>query len=266
MYWRKYGVVIFLLVVTLAAAGCRLQVAAPTPVTEVVATAASPTATETAGEENASTTPAVTGTSPQITATAESTPVAGDPEVSVSPRSVTVGREAELTASGFPARTDVVIGIGRVNSEYDVLKEVQTDTDGSLETSLTIPEVVTPEEAWVVVVDAVDHPAKAVSDALQVQSGTSQASIVVQTNSASVGESVQVEGEGFPANVTVELGIGRVNSEYDLLESTESDAEGAFQAQFTIPEFVDPEDAWVIVAAADENRVKAISAEIEITR
>lgn len=194
----------------------------------------------------------------------ESPPREDEPSVLVSPLQVSAGMEVTVKVLGFPANADLAIGIGRVNSEYDVLTRVQAEEDGSQSKQVKVPDFVSEEDEWVFVVIAQDSRVRAVSDTLQVEVDE-DASVLLSRYSARVGQELIINGVGFPPASTVELGIGRVNSEYDLVSSVETDAAGAFQAPLTIPDFVDPKDRWVIVAVADKGQVKVISGEIEIT-
>lgn len=89
--------------------------------------------------------------------------------------------------------------------------------------------------------------------------------IAVEPLTAAVGSEIMISGKYFPAGALVELGIGRVNSEYDLVTTAETDAEGSFNKAFAIPGFVETEDRWVIVATAEEGRIKVFSEELNIT-
>lgn len=89
---------------------------------------------------------------PAPTDTPDSTPVDQDPTIQVEPLTTAVGGEVEILGEGFPANTRVEIGIGRVNSEYDIVDAAQTDGDGHLQTTFVIPDFVQPEDRWVIVV------------------------------------------------------------------------------------------------------------------
>ena len=89
--------------------------------------------------------------------------------------------------------------------------------------------------------------------------------IEVQPLTAAVGRAVVISGENFPANSQVEIGIGRVNSEYDVVDAAQTDAEGNLETTFVIPDFVQPQDNWVIVVRADSGRIEVFSEELEIT-
>ena len=185
--------------------------------------------------------------------------------VEVSPRRVAVGSTVDVLARGFTPGADMEIGIGRVNSEFDVISQGETGPDGTLSTEVTIPDFVDPADEWVVVVQEQGSPAKAVSGKLEVGSRRSQASLVVLSASVSVGDAIDVRGSGFPSDTQVALGIGRVNSEYDLTDSVKTDKDGQFRTQYTIPDFVDVEDGWILVAVTDDDRVKVITEPVKIS-
>ncbi len=84
----------------------------------------------------------------------------------------------------------------------------------------------------------------------------SAASIEVRPLEAAVGEELTVTGSGFPPQETVQLGIGRVNSEFDVLKQVTTHSQGAFQAGLTVPEFVDPAD--------NHFRITVISEQVDI--
>ena len=88
--------------------------------------------------------------------------------------------------------------------------------------------------------------------------------IGVEPLDPAVGGEVVIIGSNFPPEAEVQMGIGRVNSEYDLVETAQTDAEGNLDAVFRIPDFVEPEDRWVIVVTAEQSRVKVFSEELEI--
>lgn len=73
-------------------------------------------------------------------------------EVSIWPRVGDAGTEITLMASGFPPNTEVGIGLGPYASEYEVIEDVMTDDEGSLEMMLTVPDYVDPGDRWVYLV------------------------------------------------------------------------------------------------------------------
>lgn len=69
---------------------------------------------------------------------------------------------------------------------------------------------------------------------------------------------------GFPPDTDVDLGIGRLNSEYDIIDQQRTDSTGSLRVVLTVPGFVEGGDQWVIVATADEGRIKALSQPLEV--
>jgi hypothetical protein len=74
------------------------------------------------------------------------------PTVSISPQSGPAGTTVQLTAIGLPASSTVNIGIGPPESEFEVIDQATTDSDGRLNISVTVPDYVNPGEEWLFVV------------------------------------------------------------------------------------------------------------------
>jgi hypothetical protein len=60
--------------------------------------------------------------------------------VSLEPDRGPTGAVVSLSATGLPADTPVVIGVGPPSSAYDVLAEGRTGADGTLKRSVTVPD------------------------------------------------------------------------------------------------------------------------------
>jgi hypothetical protein len=90
-----------------------------------------------------------------------------------------------------------------------------------------------------------------------------QPEISISPRTVSQGAKIQIQGRGFPSGAEVRLGFGRVNSEFDLIYKTQATQEGDFKTELEVPEFVNPEDSWVIVAAADNLRIKVFTDPIQ---
>ncbi|MFW5749063.1 MAG: LysM peptidoglycan-binding domain-containing protein [Chloroflexota bacterium] len=72
--------------------------------------------------------------------------------VSIAPDSGPAGTTVTLSASGFPSGVRVEVGLGRAESEYDVIARREINRDGTLSALLTIPLTADPDEEWVGVV------------------------------------------------------------------------------------------------------------------
>ena len=119
----------------------------------------------------------------QLPEATETTPPAGsDPAIDISPLSGSPGTEVQVMVSGFPANIPVDIGIGRVNSEYDVITSANTDQDGNLERTIVIPNFVTPDDEWVIVAAAVNQNITAVSDIFDVTQSEDPDNLFTSTN------------------------------------------------------------------------------------
>jgi len=187
-----------------------------------------------------------------------------EPAVSISPASGAPGTEVEVVGQGFPAETVVEIGVGLENSEYEVADTRETGPDGSLSASATIPDYAEAGERWVVVMVTEDGAYEAISNVFEVEEAGFQGTVAIAPTSGSPGTEVEVVARGFPPNAPVEIGIGRVDSEYDVIASAETDGDGRVSTQIVIPSFVEPEDRWVIVVAAEEQPVTAVSDEFDV--
>jgi hypothetical protein len=60
--------------------------------------------------------------------------------LSVSPMQGAVGDALTVTAQGLPPNTPVIIGAGRPQAAYEVIDQARTGSDGTLQTSIWIPD------------------------------------------------------------------------------------------------------------------------------
>lgn len=103
-----------------------------------------------------------------------------DPAASVSPRQAPPSASVRISASGFAPSSQVEIGFGPPNSEYEVVGSARTDADGALRTSLPVPDWAEAGRDYVwVVADADSHP-KAVTATFQVQANAGEGAMRVE--------------------------------------------------------------------------------------
>lgn len=88
----------------------------------------------------------------------------GQVEASISPTSGPPGTEVNVTAVGFPSNIGVEVGAGPVASEYTITDLAETNVNGVVRTTVTIPETATPGEQWVAVVVSGDDALQAISN------------------------------------------------------------------------------------------------------
>jgi hypothetical protein len=265
----RRGILVLTLLIAIAALslGCeRLREAAPTMPTATEETAPTPTEVPTeAPTEPPDPSPTAEPTATSIPPTATPPSTSLDPTVVIAPTSGAPGSEIEISATGFRPRTAVEIGIGRVESEYNVVDTAEADAEGQVATTVTLPEFAEDGEQWVAVVSVIGQPVRGTSNTFSVTGAADTPTVAVTPQAGSPGTRITVRAEGFTPGATVDIGFGRVNSEYDVLTSDQADAAGALVTDVPVPDFADPEDQWVFVAADLDRGVKAISDPFDVT-
>lgn len=82
------------------------------------------------------------------------------------------------------------------------------------------------------------------------------------------GTMVQVNATGFPPTTDVEIGVGHWGSEYEVVQSSQTDRQGALNAQVEIPDFANVDEEWVVVVAVESSkpdRLKVTSNRFSVT-
>ncbi|QPC84694.1 LysM peptidoglycan-binding domain-containing protein [Phototrophicus methaneseepsis] len=92
---------------------------------------------------------------------------------------------------------------------------------------------------------------------------TGEQSVSISPLSGPAGTQVEITASGFPANTQVEIGVGPYESEYSVIETTTTDANGNLVADGRIPSDVDAGDEWVFVVVLDNE--ETISEVFEVT-
>ena len=100
-------------------------------------------------------------------------PASTEPAISISREVASVGDSVTVSASGFPPDTEVVVGVGPPQSEYDVLRRVRTDGRGNVEAAVSVPQFAADNREIVFVVATADTRTKVVSDRLMITSNGS---------------------------------------------------------------------------------------------
>jgi LysM repeat protein len=90
----------------------------------------------------------------QVSLTWQRVDAPGDESVAISPTNGPVGSEIAVTATGYSPNVVATVGIGRANSEPTTEQSVTTDANGTLATTIVLPESAAVGESWVVLVRA----------------------------------------------------------------------------------------------------------------
>ncbi|MBK8904101.1 MAG: GerMN domain-containing protein [Anaerolineaceae bacterium] len=85
----------------------------------------------------------------------------------------------------------------------------------------------------------------------------------ISPTTGTAGTAVQLTASGLPANAQVELGVGLVASEYDIVASAMTDANGNLNALVQIPETAEANNQWVVVVEGPSG-AKTISNEFNV--
>jgi hypothetical protein len=87
------------------------------------------------------------------------------------------------------------------------------------------------------------------------------AMLTLSTNSAHPGDRVTLTGSGFPAGAMVGIGFGPVNSEYDIITSTQAGADGRFTTEVAVPTQAGPGE---LVFVAEVNNATVLTTPLSI--
>jgi LysM repeat protein len=92
------------------------------------------------------------------------------------------------------------------------------------------------------------------------QEGATEPTVVIFPTSGEAGTQVEIRAGGFPARTKVALGVGRENSEFDAVDTLNTDTIGNLQTQINIPAYAEPGERWVvIVSSLGSQSIQAVS-------
>lgn len=85
------------------------------------------------------------------------------------------------------------------------------------------------------------------------------AEVRVAESTAAPGSTVSVEASGFAPSTQVQIGFGVPRSEYDVIASVTTDAQGSLARQVQVPGWAMAGQPYVVVVAAPGNDPRAVS-------
>lgn len=97
-------------------------------------------------------------------------PTPGPASVTILTSTAAPGSTVTVQARGFTPNSTVEIGFGQPRSEYSVVDEARTDVEGSLETSVEVPDWANRGQPYVIVVTSPDNDPRETSDPFMVGS------------------------------------------------------------------------------------------------
>lgn len=92
------------------------------------------------------------------------TPADGQPSLTFTPSSGSPETPFQLMATGLPPNAEVEIGLGPVDSEFEIFDSAQTDDAGVLNREVTLPDWLDVNGDWVFVIDYNQGEVRIISD------------------------------------------------------------------------------------------------------
>jgi LysM repeat protein len=190
----------------------------------------------------------------------------GETAVLIEPDAGPPGSTIDVTARNFPANTEVTVGIGEPATEPTTNFRATTNANGTLNTQITVPEGAQPNQQFMVVV-YVPGPggARATSQEFITTSGQSGPGVIVRPEQGPPGTMVRLQSGGFAPNTPVEIGFGRVESEYDIIAQAMTNADGGIDRQVSVPSFAQPGDEYIFVVTPPNSPQDIISNVFTVT-
>jgi LysM repeat protein len=188
--------------------------------------------------------------------------VPGDPQVLLVPSSGPAGTEVEVRISGFPANQEVNLALGVEGQPTLDPFTVTTNSQGRVQTNVTIPTTAQPGERWVVTARGPEG-IETTSNVFLVATG--QENVTITPTSGPVGTEVTVNASGFLPDETVNVGIGRAGSEPTVTQTAQTDGQGNVTTTIAVPEAAEPGREWRVVVGTQGWRITALSEIFTVT-
>lgn len=189
------------------------------------------------------------------------------PSISISPVSGPTRTTVQVIATGFPADSELVFGIGPEGQAIET-NRVATGPQGQAESSLNVPESSAPGQTLAVIAFVTQEDGVIEASAnFDVTSGDTPPAVPVQISPTNgpAGSTVQVTASGLPANAVIDIGAGEAESEYDIIAQAQSDAQGNLSRSVRIPELANAGEEWVIAVTPSGSPADYISNAFTVT-
>lgn len=194
-----------------------------------------------------------------------STPTPLNPRVEIFPTNGPPGTKITAEGDGWPSDAEIQLDVGQKGKDSHMSYDVRIAADGTFTRELLIPRAAEPGQRWTVVGTIETPSLEIASNEFQVIEQAYHGTVEISPHSGPPGTIVRVMGQDFPPDTQVEIGVGRPNSEYDVVTTAHTDGKGHVDTEITMPDFLEPDDEWVIVIAAEYRPVKAVSEIFDVT-
>lgn len=190
----------------------------------------------------------------------------GQPSVRVVPDSAVPGATVDVFATGFPANSNITFGIGPQGQSINTARVV-TNEQGAAETTLTVPAGARAGQRLEVIAFVPVPNGPSATTSLTVRATpVNGVDVTLRPTSGPAGTPVTVRATGLPANRTIQIGAGRVASEYDLLAEAQSSAQGTLVHTIEIPTWSEPGEEWVIALTPVGSPADYVSNRFRVTQ
>lgn len=169
--------------------------------------------------------------------------------ISIFPLTGLPGTEIQVEVSGFPPNAPIDLALSRQEATNVIqLSRGQADSNGDLSTRLVIPSSALPGERWVVIAatQVSGVVLRLVSETFRVTDPLSveDAGINIYPENGPPGTQVYMVAAGFPRELSVEIGFGRLDSEIGIVATTRSDINGTFSGTATVSQSAQIGSGW----------------------
>jgi len=194
--------------------------------------------------------------------------------VIIAPDSGPPGTPIAITASGFPANTEVTVSLGEQNADPFSTIRARTDANGILNTEVVLPAAAQLNEQWNITVSVPGQPTvRATAPDFIVTSapddepdvGPDATSAQIEPNEGPPGTPVQLTASGFAPSAALEIGAGPANAEFDVLATAQANVDGALRRTVHAPPIATSGERWVFVVSSTETDREAISNQFFVT-
>ncbi|HRW05469.1 MAG TPA: LysM peptidoglycan-binding domain-containing protein [Caldilineaceae bacterium] len=187
--------------------------------------------------------------------------------VVISPNSGPPSTVVSITGRNFPPNTGVMVGIGETEAEPVASFDATTDANGAINTQIAVPDDAQTNQQFIVVIYVPGQGGdRATSQSFTTTSGEEDtSSVTIAPSEGPPGTMIQLQAGGYAPNTPVEIGFGRVESEYDVIAQAVTTADGGLNRQVRVPSFAEPNDRFVFAVVPAGTSDEAFSNVFTVT-
>ncbi|MBI1297732.1 LysM peptidoglycan-binding domain-containing protein [bacterium] len=200
------------------------------------------------------------------------------PSVVIQPEAGLPGSQVQVTISGYPTTTVLLVGLGEPETEPTISQTVTTDIQGAATTTFNVPADAQANQRYTVIayVPVVDGARDTSAEFIVVGNDDPPAptpatepalpsSVAISPTSGPPGTMVDLNAAGLPANTIFDIGAGPLEAEYNILALAETDDDGMLIRSVRIPDLAEPGEQWVVALTPAESSGDILSNPFTVT-